>query len=172
MYETWATEVDDWDTQEYSDEQLVSILYNVGTSLPPIPVCRRQAQRMRPLACPGLGMSGPTAAAGKLCNTSMTCSILWQLTIMVWAERAVSCVCTMTGNVIMMNGWGGVHDQDDSSPESVAQNVLAIALALLLAAAVGNVVWKIVVVSWALLSAAVRYVAVAFLLLAIAVFLA
>ncbi len=62
--------------------------------------------------------------------------------------------------------------QDDSSPESAAQNVLAIALALLLAAAVGNLVWKVVIVSWALLSAAVRYVAVAFLLLAIAVFLA
>ena len=46
--------------------------------------------------------------------------------------------------------------QDDSSTESVAQNVLAIALALLLFAAVGNVMWKIVVVSWALISAAVR----------------
>ena len=30
MYETWAAgEVDDWDTQEYSDEQLIGILYNV-----------------------------------------------------------------------------------------------------------------------------------------------
>lgn len=66
--------------------------------------------------------------------------------------------------------WHGM--QDDSSPESVAQNVLAIALALLLCAAVGNVVWKIVVVSWALVSAAVRYVAVALILLSIAVFLA
>lgn len=33
MYETWAAEVDDWDTQEYSDDQLISILYNVRAVL-------------------------------------------------------------------------------------------------------------------------------------------
>ncbi len=43
--------------------------------------------------------------------------------------------------------------------------MLAIALALLLVAAVGNVIFKIVVVSWALFSAAVRYSAVALILI-------
>ena len=62
--------------------------------------------------------------------------------------------------------------QDDTSAESVAQNVLAVALALLLSAAVANIMWKIVIVSWALVSAAVRYVAVALILVCIAVFLA
>ncbi|CAL8470045.1 g9587 [Coccomyxa elongata] len=66
----------------------------------------------------------------------------------------------------------GVLYSDESSAESVAQNVLSIALALLLCLAVGNVVWRIVVVSWALLSAAVRYTTVALILLSIAVFLA
>ncbi len=50
--------------------------------------------------------------------------------------------------------------------------MLSIALALLLFLAAGNVVWRIVVVSWALLSAAVRYTTVALILLSIAVFLA
>ena len=61
--------------------------------------------------------------------------------------------------------------QDDTSAESVAQNVLAVALALLLCAALANIMWKIVIVSWALVSAAVRYVAVALILVSIAVFL-
>ncbi len=55
--------------------------------------------------------------------------------------------------------------QDEGSAGTTAQNVLAIALALLLVAAVGNVIFKIVVVSWALFSAAVRYSAVALILI-------
>jgi hypothetical protein len=51
------------------------------------------------------------------------------------------------------------------------QNVLAAALTLLLLAAATNVLWKVVVVSWALISAAVRYTVVAVLLLFIALFL-
>jgi len=53
-----------------------------------------------------------------------------------------------------------------------AQNVLAIALALLLVAAVGNVIFKIVVVSWALFSAAVRYSAVALILICLGTLIA
>ena len=55
--------------------------------------------------------------------------------------------------------------QDEGSAGTTAQNVLAIALALLLVAAVSNVIFKIVVVSWALFSAAVRYSAVALILI-------
>lgn len=72
----------------------------------------------------------------------------------------------------MVHQWALFILQDESSAESVAQNVLSIALALLLCLAVGNVVWRIVVVSWALLSAAVRYTTVALILLSIAAFLA
>ena len=72
----------------------------------------------------------------------------------------------------MVHQWALFILQDESSAESVAQNVLSIALALLLCLAVGKVVWRIVVVSWALLSAAVRYTTVALILLSIAAFLA
>ena len=64
------------------------------------------------------------------------------------------------------------HVQDDGSVGSTAQNVLAIALALLLVLAVGNVIVKIVVVSWALFSAAVRYSAVALILVCLGTLLA
>lgn len=62
--------------------------------------------------------------------------------------------------------------QDEGSAGTTAQNVLAIALALLLVAAVGNVIFKIVVVSWALFSAAVRYSAVALILICLGTLIA
>lgn len=62
--------------------------------------------------------------------------------------------------------------QEEGGAGTTAQNVLAIALALLLVAAVGNVVFKIVLVSWALFSAAVRYSAVALILICMGTLLA
>lgn len=61
--------------------------------------------------------------------------------------------------------------QEPSNPEAIAQNVLAIALAAVLALAAGNVLWKLLIVCWALISAAARYSFVAVVLLVIAVFL-
>ena len=61
--------------------------------------------------------------------------------------------------------------QDEDSGESLAQNVLAAALTLLLLTAAGNVLWKVAAVSWALVAAAVRYTTVALLLVVVAVFL-
>ncbi|CAK0778942.1 hypothetical protein CVIRNUC_004669 [Coccomyxa viridis] len=89
MYETWSSSLDDWDSREYEDSELIDALY-------------------------------------------------------------------------MEEGGAG----------TTAQNVLAIALALLLVAAVGNVVFKIVLVSWALFSAAVRYSAVALILICMGTLLA
>ena len=59
--------------------------------------------------------------------------------------------------------------EDDGSPELVAQNVLAVSLALLLAASLGGVLLRIGAV--ALVVAAVRYSVVAVLLLLVAVVL-
>jgi len=59
--------------------------------------------------------------------------------------------------------------EEPSGPEVVAQNALALSLVAILALAAGNVVFKLVVVCWALVTAAVRYCFVATLLLAIAV---
>jgi len=59
--------------------------------------------------------------------------------------------------------------QDDGSAETTAQNILAIALSLLLALALGSILWRVTVVSLALLSAAVRYSIVGVLLLVLAV---
>ena len=59
--------------------------------------------------------------------------------------------------------------QDDGSPELVAQNVLAISLALLLAAALGGTALRIVAVAAALAAAALRYTVVAVLLLFFAI---
>ena len=67
---------------------------------------------------------------------------------------------------------GCCHVQDEGSVGSTAQNVLAIALALLLVLAVGNVIFKIVLVSWALFSAAVRYSAVALILICLGTLIA
>lgn len=61
--------------------------------------------------------------------------------------------------------------EDDGSPELVAQNVLAVSLALLLAASLGGVLFRIAAVSAALVVAAVRYSVVAVLLLLVAVVL-
>lgn len=61
--------------------------------------------------------------------------------------------------------------QEPSGPEAIAQNVVALALAAVLALAAGNVLWKLVSVCWALISAAARYSFVAMVLLVIAVFL-
>jgi hypothetical protein len=61
--------------------------------------------------------------------------------------------------------------EDDGSPELVAQNVLAVSLALLLAASLGGVLVRICAVAAALVVAAVRYSVVAVLLLLIAVVL-
>ena len=49
MYETWAAEVDDWDTQEYTDDQLVNILYTVRTHGPRL--CMPHAQQHGMHAC-------------------------------------------------------------------------------------------------------------------------
>lgn len=61
--------------------------------------------------------------------------------------------------------------QEPSGPEALAQNVLALALAAVLALAAGNVLWKLLSVCWALISAAARYSIVAIVLLVVAVFL-
>jgi hypothetical protein len=61
--------------------------------------------------------------------------------------------------------------EDDGSPELVAQNVLAVSLALLLAASLGGVLLRIGAVAVALVVAAVRYSVVAVLLLLVAVVL-
>lgn len=61
--------------------------------------------------------------------------------------------------------------EDDGSPELVAQNVLAVSLALLLAASLGGVLVRIGAVAVALVVAAVRYSVVAVLLLLLAVVL-
>ena len=61
--------------------------------------------------------------------------------------------------------------EDDGSPELVAQNVLAVSLALLLAASLGGVLVRIGAVAVALVVAAVRYSVVAVLLLLVAVVL-
>lgn len=126
MYETWGAEADDWDTQEYTDDQLINALYDVSSAWHPHPMPPNKE-----LQSVGLHAAG-----------------------------------THDSRTIF------AHAQDNSSPESVAQNVLAVTLALLLFLAVGNIVWKIVAVSWALVSAAVRYSTVAFILVCIAVFLA
>lgn len=63
-----------------------------------------------------------------------------------------------------------LHLQEPSGPEAIAQNVLALALVSAMALAAGNVLFKLVVVSWALITAAVRYCFVALVLLVIAVF--
>jgi len=65
----------------------------------------------------------------------------------------------------------GACPQEPTNPEAIAQNVLAVALAAVLTLAAGNVLWKILVVCWALISAAARYSVVAMVLLVIAVFL-
>lgn len=61
--------------------------------------------------------------------------------------------------------------EDDGRPELVAQNVLAVSLALLLAASLGGVLVRIGAVAVALVVAAVRYSVVAVLLLLLAVVL-
>ena len=61
--------------------------------------------------------------------------------------------------------------EDDGSPELVAQNVLAVSLALLLAASLGGVLFRVGAVAVALVVAAVRYSVVAVLLLLVAVVL-
>ena len=59
--------------------------------------------------------------------------------------------------------------QEDGSAETAAQNILAIALSLLLALAFTSILWRVALVSWALISAAVRYSVVAVLLLVLGV---
>lgn len=59
--------------------------------------------------------------------------------------------------------------QDDGSPELVAQNVLAISLALLLAAALGGMALRVLTVATALAAAALRYTVIAVLLLFFAI---
>ena len=59
--------------------------------------------------------------------------------------------------------------QEDGSTETAAQNILAITLTLLLVAATGSILWRIFLVSWALVSAAVRYSVVAVMLLVLIV---
>lgn len=62
--------------------------------------------------------------------------------------------------------------QEDGSPETAAQNILALTLAFLLTLAFGSILWRITIVSFALVSAAVRYsfVAILFLMLMIYIF--
>ena len=59
--------------------------------------------------------------------------------------------------------------QDDGSAETAAQNILAIALSLLLLLAFTSILWRIALVSWALISAAVRYSIVGVLLLVLGI---
>jgi hypothetical protein len=120
LYETWGAEADDWDTQEYTDDQLINVLYDVRLPRLHYVATFIVLQSPSPNGCARVSLAVP---------------------------------------------------QDDKSPEALGQNVLALTLALLLCLAVGNVMWKIVAVSWALLSAAVRYSAVAFILLCIAAFI-
>lgn len=63
-----------------------------------------------------------------------------------------------------------LHPQEDGSAETAAQNILAIALTLVLALAAGSILWRLALVSWALFSAGVRYSVVAVLLLIMAMF--
>ena len=50
LYETWAAEVDDWDTQEYTDDQLVNILYTVRAHSPSL-LCACCYSRACMLSC-------------------------------------------------------------------------------------------------------------------------
>lgn len=58
--------------------------------------------------------------------------------------------------------------QEDGSAETAAQNILAIALVLVLSLAAGSILWRLALVSWALVAAGVRYSIVAVLLLLLA----
>lgn len=62
--------------------------------------------------------------------------------------------------------------QGDATPEDLAQNALAVALSALLAWGVGSILWKLLIVSYALFAAATRYSFVALVLLVVVVFLA
>jgi hypothetical protein len=55
--------------------------------------------------------------------------------------------------------------------ESIAQNIVALALAAVLVLALGGVFWKLLVVCFALLGAAFRYSVIAVLLVVIAAYL-
>ena len=62
--------------------------------------------------------------------------------------------------------------QDDASPEALAQNALAVALSAVLVWGVGSILFKLAVVSYALLAAAIRYSFVALVLLVVVVYFA
>lgn len=61
--------------------------------------------------------------------------------------------------------------QEDGSPDALIQSILGLALTILLLFLVVNILLKTALVAWTLVGAAVRYSAVAFLLIAVAAFL-
>lgn len=62
--------------------------------------------------------------------------------------------------------------QGDATPEDLAQNALAVALSALLVWGVGSILWKLLVVGYALFAAAFRYSFVALVLIIVVIFLA
>ena len=68
----------------------------------------------------------------------------------------------------MANNLGNVLAQIDSNdPVAVAQGILAVALSLTLVGFIANILFKLLVVSWALVAAAFKYSAVALLIVVI-----
>lgn len=61
--------------------------------------------------------------------------------------------------------------QEDGSPDSLSQSILALTLTIVLTAVVGNILLKTALVAWTLVGAAVRYSAVAFILVSVGIFL-
>ena len=82
----------------------------------------------------------------------------WQMT--AFLEYFFICICTST----KLKKAQRCNLQEDGSAETAAQNILAIALSLLLTLAFVSILWRVIIVSWALISAAVRYSVVAVLL--------
>lgn len=107
IWNSWQDTAEDWETEKFTEEELVEILFDVR-------------------------------------NTSSN--------IPYWSTKKTATSTSLS-------------PQEDGSAETAAQNILAIALALLLCLAAGSVFWRLFLVSYALFSAAARYSVVAVLIL-------
>ncbi len=126
--------------------------------------CTRCALR----SCKSPSLDSPLKTVGALVASGASVVAIWLLPgsrSKVCSRCRDSCACPPSAKAQPCCA------QDEKSGESLVQNVLAAALTLLLLAAAANVLWKVAAVSWALVSAAVRYTVVAVLLLVIALFL-
>ena len=79
-----------------------------------------------------------------------------------WTAAAGTSVCVSHVLVVV---------QDKGSSEELTQGIVALALTGLIVAATTTILWRIVVVAWALVAAAIRYSIVAVFLILIAAFL-